>query len=219
MKKSTKKTWYQARIFVRPNLHHLTSSTTDYSWSFQVYGNIIKRFLEKYPKVPFWFTKYACPLTMDSDGSDNLPKEYQYKENWTNSVRFRFLVSDKKQIAFLENLLEEYTGVYWVSQIEKYDHFYDLCGYRFVPEKTNKKERNHRGNIVQKSLEWNCRLLLDCLYFKDGVWYMERNFNPNNTAFGNISRSMVHLFVNPWATTEGSFLPIYGINWDAIYGV
>jgi hypothetical protein len=45
--------WYQVRIFARPD-----DKDTAFNWSLRIYGDIIKKFVNEFPKVRFWFTKY-----------------------------------------------------------------------------------------------------------------------------------------------------------------
>lgn len=213
--------WYQVRIFTRPDPKDQT-----FNWSLGIYGDIIKRFTAEFPNVRFWFTKYYCALATDAEYSEGLPPDYLDEKFNVRSVRFRVRLLNKKQLSFLSLLLKQYEGTYWNGGIKKYDHYSDLCGERFCewsPFKARKvSERKRRGDIVQKALEYNCRLILDCLVqlkFESAEtgWFIEKNTNPNNTAFGNISRSMTHLYVNPWADSKGGHLPIYGIDWSAIY--
>ena len=214
-----KKTWYQVRIFVKAE--DSTFVSTGHWWSISVIGDIIKRFVDEYPKTRFWFTKYYCPLSVDDECSKGLPDDFfDTREDaiWTRSLRFRFQATDEKQVNFLKKLMRNQTK-YWYEGVRPYNHLDDLCGPRFT-NSDKIKDRRRRGDIVQKALEYNCRLILDCLRnVNDLYWELEESDNPNNTAFGNISRSMTHLYVNPWISSSGESLPIYGIKWSAIYGI
>lgn len=212
--KKTLQDWYQVRIFTN-------GKDTDYFWSVDIIGNIVKKFTETYPKVRFWFTKYYCSLSIDGVDSEGLPTEFLDVKSdsvCTRSLRFRFKPTHKQQIAFLKELLVNKKESYWHKGIIKYDHFDDLCGPRFSKSKKT-VSRKKRGDIVQRMLEYNCRLILDCLYEENGKWDMETSDNPNNIGFGNISRSITHLIVNPWVNSFGKSLPIYGIDWSAIYWI
>ena len=210
--------WYQVRIFVKTDDSH-----QNFEWSLNVIGDIVKEFVEEYPKVQFWFTKYFCPLTIDGVDSERIPTKYLYEKNWTKSLRFRFKPTHKKHIKRLKELLKQHEAHYWSTGIKSYNHMDDLGGNRFIHtgylRPVSKAERKRRGNLVQRALEYNCRLILDCLSHHENKWVLEENENENNVSFGNISRSMTHLYVNPWVTSKGSALPIYGIDWSAIFGI
>ena len=211
--------WYQVRIFFPAQSENDTEST--HNWSIEVLGNVVKQYLRKYPDTDFWFTKYHCTLEMDGYQSEGLPDNYINKSSkFTRSIRFRFKPKNKRRIKYLENLLKQ-SDVYWYSGIHSYDHYGDLCDSRFSKPLDTKKERLRRGNLVQKLLEYNSRLILDCVYFNEEYhcFQLEKNINPNNTAFGNISRSLTHLIVNPWINSHSTALPIYGIDWSPIYGI
>lgn len=210
--------WYQVRIFTK-NLRK--SKDTEYFWSVDIIGDIVKKFTETYPKVRFWFTKYYCPLSADGVDSEGLPTEFLDVKSdciWSRSLRFRFKPTDKKQISFLKNLLDDKKESYWYKKIVEYNHMDDLCGQRFSGSKKI-KDRKRRGDIVQHMLEYNSRLILDCIYLQDNEWKIETSDDPNNRAFGNISRSITHLIVNPWVNSVGQSLPIYGVDWSAIYWI
>lgn len=207
--------WKQIRLFS----NEVEYSSYTHFWSLNILGNVIRPMVMEYPRMKFWFTNYYCDLNTDGDNADGLPEEFiDGNTKLTKSVRFRFLPTNREQIAFLKNLIKEREDFHWYCGVEDYDHYNDLCGPRFV-ESTKKSERLKRGNLVQKLLECNCRLILMSLINGTLGWRLETNSNSNNKAFGNISRSITHLLINPWKDSNAMSLPIYRIDWSAISSI
>jgi hypothetical protein len=144
--------WRQVRIF--------TSDFTD-QWYFGLLAAFAVPFATRFPKTPFWFTRYTGDRNNPKDDIEDteiakLEAPYLNANQEHRSLRFRFCPASDEE-AFLEAL---FTATFWYSGFLSFNILTQFGGSRFCPA-TDIAARERRAKIVGRLLYAHSLFVLD----------------------------------------------------------
>ena len=194
--------WRQVRVFTREFSHQ---------WYFDLLHSVVRPFSEKFPGVPFWFTRYSS--VRGAPGEDRadtdiekLPPEFLTPgdQRVHFSLRMRFAQTQGEE-AFLRDRTS--SPRYWFSSFLDYSVLGEFGGERFCPAR-DIDARLRRTEILARMFHQNCLLILDTMRHEQDGWVFEDNPHDQNTDYHSSFVSVAHICANVYGQRSGDRLPI-----------
>ncbi|MFH2119957.1 MAG: hypothetical protein ABIJ25_06115 [Pseudomonadota bacterium] len=185
----------QTRIFIP-----LNTPFDQGNWAETVFGRIIRPTVKGGTALNwYWFSRYNCPATMDSDDCDitKIPDSFMVPNNkHYRSIRFRYSIPDSECASFEEHCQSEIDqNNCRVSDFRKYDVVGDLGSDRHIGGERSSERRRRRADVIARLYWMVSQLALDSLAEPDaqGRFSFEHNdSHPLNSSF----EAPHHVFCN-----------------------
>ena len=171
-------------------------------WAETLLGHIIKPAVQKQNVIEwFWFSRYHCPQSMDSEDCDisKIPQDFALPNtDIYRSVRFRYSI-DSTLVSGFEQQCEPLvqTAGCAISDFRDYDFVGDLGGDRHLGGQRTALRRDHRANLVAGVYHSTSLIVLDALVGPDaqGHYSAEANDSDQNPLHSSFE-SIHHVFCN-----------------------